>query len=130
MLIRTIFRSKLFTFDPMKRNYSVLSFLCGCIVLTALLIQSIHSFHHLEEEFSKEKCHHDYSQSETQLTHSHDFEHCFVCEFASLNCIPTTLFSFEFAALDTISKSEVWFSKEVSLSFNGSLYSLRGPPLV
>jgi len=114
----------------MKRNYSVLSFLCGCIVLTAMLIQSVHSFHHLEEEFSKAKCHHDYSQSETQLTHSHDFEHCFVCEFAHLNCIQTTPFFFEFATQDVFTKNEGWFSKEVYLTFNGALYSPRGPPLV
>ena len=118
------------TFVAMKRNYTLFSFLSGCIVLAAMLIQSVHSFHHLEEEFSKEKCYHEQTSNKAELTHSHENDHCFVCEFAYLNCIPTISFSFEFATLDAVSKSEVWFSKVVSLSFNGSLYSLRGPPTV
>lgn len=130
MLIQAIFCILMVTFVAMKRNYSFISFMFGCFVLAAMLIQSVHSFHHLEEEFSKEECYHDYSKNQTQLTHSHEVEHCFVCEFAFINSTTLPTFSFEFRSPDFFIKNSVFYSNEITLFFKGSLFSLRGPPVV
>ena len=120
----------MFTFVPMKRKYALISFVFAWAVLTAMLIQSAHSFHHLEEEFSKEKCHHDHTNNKTELTHSHEKDHCFVCEFAFINSTQHVTHSFEFRLTDFYIKNSVFYSNEITPYFKGSLFSLRGPPVV
>ncbi|HLP65836.1 hypothetical protein [Flavobacterium sp.] len=114
----------------MKRKYVFISLLFAWAVLTAMLIQSLHSFHHLEEEFSKEKCHHEHGNNKAELTHSHQNDHCFVCEFAFINSTTLPTFSFEFRSPDFYIKNSVFYSNEITLFFKGSLFSLRGPPVV
>lgn len=129
MLIHTIFNIRIATFVSMKRNYSFISFMFGCFVLAAMLIQSVHSFHHLEEEFSKEKCYHDYSEGKPQLTHSHENEHCFVCEFAFSNSVAFESFTFYFRKTELPTAYTFSYSKEITNHFKGSLFALRAPPV-
>lgn len=112
----------------MKRKYSIGSFLFGLTIFLALLIQSIHSFHHIEEVFSKEHCYHEYSQSKHQITHSHEFDNCFTCEFAfsTSDIIKTSFLSFENNVF--YNKSLFYSTSEIILFFKGSSHSLRGPP--
>jgi hypothetical protein len=119
----------MFTFVVMKRKYIIVSFVFAWSVLVAILIQSAHSFHHIHEEISKEKCFHNQTNNKAELTHSHENEHCFVCEF--------TLINGNLKQLDSYSLSKILkFEKKSNLSFEtnhsffkGSLFSYRGPPL-
>jgi hypothetical protein len=112
----------------MNKNYSLQSFLLGLLVLAAILIQSVHSFHHLEEDFSKPKCHHHYAKNQTQLTHSHEVDHCFVCEFAFSNFNSNPTFNFECKKENNVYSYSNFYAKEITTFFKGSLFSLRGPP--
>jgi hypothetical protein len=112
----------------MGKNYRLRSFGLGLIVLAALLIQSAHSFHHLREDFSKEKCHHHYSENQTQLTHSHELEHCFACEFVFFKGTEHVSFSLNWLSISNDTQKPVLFLKEVPSFFKGSFFSLRGPP--
>lgn len=118
------------TFALMRKNYLLRSFSLGLIVLAAMLIQSAHSFHHLIEDFSKEKCHHHYAENQTQLTHSHELEHCFVCEFVFFNGTEHTSFSLNWLSIENDTKKPVLFQNDTPSFFKGALFSLRGPPLV
>ncbi len=117
------------TFVLMKRKYSIGSFLFGLTIFLALLIQSLHSFHHIEEVFSREHCHHDYSQSKHQITHSHEFDNCFSCEFAFSSSLKITSNENYFILIE-LSKKEIFnFYKKTPNHFSGSLFCLRGPPM-
>lgn len=118
------------TFASMSKNYILRSFSLGLIVLAALLIQSAHSLHHLVEDFSKEKCHHHYSENQTQITHSHEVDHCFVCEFVFFNCAEQSASLWDCISIENPAKKTVLFQTETPYFFKGSLLALRGPPLV
>ncbi|MGL2965596.1 hypothetical protein [Flavobacterium sp. XGLA_31] len=115
----------------MKRKYSILSLLFTFMVLGAILLQSFHSFHHLEKFISEKHCHHKYALNKTEINHSHhDFDHCFVCEFALSNYTPTHFFSFEFKKETPHSIYTFCYSKQITQSFRGSLFALRAPPSI
>lgn len=116
------------TFVPMKRKYALISLLFAWAVLTAMLIQSVHSFHHLEEEFSKEKCHHEHTNNKAELTHSHENDHCFVCEFAFSTTVSYDAFVYQFNKTELPSAYTFTYSKEITNHFKGSLFALRAPP--
>jgi len=118
----------MFTFAIMKRKNSIGSFLFGLTIFLALLIQSIHSFHHIEEAFSKQHCHHDYSESKQQITHSHEFDNCFTCEFAFSTSIKSEVFSFDFKKIQVSETYTFFHSREITQFFCGSLFALRAPP--
>lgn len=130
MLIQTIFYFELFTFASMKRKFALGSFLFGLIVFFAILLQSVHSFHHLEEAFSTKECHHNYSENTSQITHSHHFDHCFACEFTFSNSIKTEFLSFKFKKVEVSSSYSFAKSREITQFFCGSLFALRAPPTV
>jgi hypothetical protein len=112
----------------MNKSYSLRSFLLGLLVLAALLIQSVHSFHHLEEDFAKPKCHHHYAKNQKQFTHSHEVEHCFVCEFAFSNFNSASIFNFECKKKEIVYTYSFFCINQNPQFFKGSLFSLRGPP--
>jgi len=119
----------MFTFAVMKRKYSIGSFLFGLTIFLALLIQSIHSFHHIEEVFSKEHCHHEYSQSKHQITHSHEFDKCFSCEFAFSSSLKLISKESYYLVIEVFKKEIFNFYNKTPKHFSGSLFSLRGPPM-
>ena len=124
-----VFYLHLFTFVPMKKRKPILSLFFGLLVLFALLLQSVHSFHHLEKVFSEKQCHHKYAKNITEITHSHNkLEHCFVCEFTFCNAINTTFFSFEYKKPVISTAYSFFHSKEITQYFKGSLFALRAPP--
>jgi len=117
------------TFAVMKKRNSILSFSFGLLVVVALLLQSLHSVHHLEEAFVEKKCHHNYSNSYAEITHSHNnLDHCFVCEFTFSNATTPTFFSFEHQDLTVANSYTVFHSKQITQFFKGSLFALRAPP--
>ncbi|HEY0046307.1 MAG TPA: hypothetical protein VGB44_06325 [Flavobacterium sp.] len=101
-----------------------------CALLFAMLYQSVHSFHHIVEEFTVEKCHHNHSDSKTELTHQHDAEKCFTCEYRFSNFTPTTFYQYSVALPTQESVNlTLYFPQDVQ-GFSGSSTTLRGPPIV
>lgn len=96
-------------------------------VLFSILFQSLHSFEHLEKEFSEKQCHHQY-HSPSEITHQHhNFDHCFVCEFTFASFIAPETYSYpSHSVLRTI--PYFFTATETPESFSGCSYSLRGPP--
>jgi hypothetical protein len=112
----------------MKIKHALRSFLFGLIVFFAILLQSAHSFHHLEEAFSTEECHHNYSENDSQITHSHEFENCFVCEFTFSNSVKKEFTTFYFKNVEISSLYSFAKSREITSFFCGALFALRAPP--
>ena len=97
----------------------------------AILLQSLHSFHHLEKFITEKHCHHKYALNKTAITHQHhNFDHCFVCEFDLSNCTSTHFYAFDFKKTEVTSRYTFCYFKEISQSFRGALFALRAPPTV
>ncbi|HNP32083.1 MAG TPA: hypothetical protein PKN96_02190 [Flavobacterium sp.] len=115
----------------MKNKISIISLSFTIIVMAALLLQSFHSFHHLEEFVAEKHCHHKYNHHKTEVSHAHEgFDHCFACEFTFSNFISPTKISFTVPKVQVLSKYSFYYSKEITQSFRGSLFALRAPPIV
>ena len=101
------------------------------MVISAILLQSFHSFHHLEQFVTEKHCHHKYALNKTEIGHAHEsFDHCFVCEF-------TFSSSVDLAAVVMPKEYNLFYNKlsflltSKNISFySGCPFSLRGPPIV
>ena len=92
-----VFHFWLVTFAWMKKKNLIVSFLFGVTVLLAIVLQSAHSFNHLEKELTTKQCHHKYAKNKTIIGHAHnDLEHCFVCEFTFSTSLKSDIFSYSF----------------------------------
>ncbi len=129
---RTDFIWQYYTFVGMKRKLRFTpegSGLLGLMILFAIVFQSAHSFEHLVKQFSEKKCHHSVHSHKTDVTHSHDaLEKCFVCEFAFSSYTSPQNKSFEFQKTEAPTSYTVFYSKEITQKFRGSLFALRAPP--
>lgn len=102
------------------------------IVLFSIFFQSIHSYEHLSEQMSQSICLHEENDNTANITHAHiHFENCFVCQFSfsPLKLSESFLLSstnFELSTNYTLFK----LNEIVTISFKGSLFALRAPPLV
>ncbi|MBP6557792.1 MAG: hypothetical protein KA213_05450 [Flavobacterium sp.] len=103
--------------------------LMGLMILFAIFFQSIHSFEHLVKQFSEKQCEHVYNHHKTEIGHGHDgLEKCFVCEFAFSSYTSIPIKSFEFQKTEAPTAYTVYYSKEITQKFRGSLFALRAPP--
>ncbi len=101
----------------------------GLMILFAIFFQSVHSFEHLVKQFSEKQCEHVYNHHKTEIGHGHDgLEKCFVCEFAFSNYTPIPVKTFEFQKTEAPTAYIVFYSKEITQKFRGSLFALRAPP--
>jgi len=124
-----VFCFRLVTFALMNKKYSIISLSFAVMVLLALLLQSVHSIHHLEKALSEKHCHHKYAKNKTEVSHHHsDSDHCFVCEFALGNYTKTISFTYNFKKIEIPVSYSFFYSKEITQSFRGSLFALRAPP--
>lgn len=113
----------------MKKKYSLLSLLFGLTLLIAIVLQSVHSLHHIEEVLVEKKCLHKGSANQAEIIHGHhDVEHCFVCEFTFSNGVTTSVFSFKHDKNIVTTSYSYFHSKEITNFFKGSLFALRAPP--
>jgi hypothetical protein len=110
------------------KSASIKSFGLALIVLIAILIQSLHTFHHALEAFSKRKCHHRVSNFKTQLTHDHRIDHCFTCEFVLFTSHFATPFTIVFYHPKTYLTKTYLINSQIHTFFKGSLFALRAPP--
>ena len=113
----------------MKKKFAFLNVSLLVAVLSSILFQSVHSFEHIVGEFTHEKCYHSHDTGKDQITHQHhNFDHCYSCEFNFSNFVAPEIFSFSFyPAHQTI--PYFFTATETPLTFGGTSYSLRGPPL-
>ncbi|PXY41761.1 hypothetical protein DMB65_06915 [Flavobacterium cheongpyeongense] len=112
----------------MKRRQLITGFSMALIVLFSILFQSIHSYKHIAKQLSEKKCHHNYKDTNGEITHQHhNDDSCVVCHFSFGNYITPEKISFQFYK---IQKEIPYFirSSESVITFSGSLYTLRGPP--
>ena len=83
----------------------------------------------LAKQLSEKHCDHKYNVSGTEITHQHHkAEHCDLCHFVFGNYISPKDFSYQLYS--NIEEIPYFFTEsEMFISFSGSLYSLRGPPV-
>lgn len=108
----------------MKKKYAFINLGLMLAVLFAVCYQSLHAFSHsLENDLE-----HKHSKSDKNLVHEiSEIEDCPVCDFKFVAFLSPEIFIFEFNHL--YKKVTYLFSiPEKINAFNGSLYSLRGPP--
>lgn len=131
MLNSNGFRFQNVTFVSMKNKITLVSLSFSILIIAAMFLQSLHSFHHLEKFISEKHCHHKYAQNKTQISHTHhDFDHCFVCEFtfSSSTEITTVIIPSEYSFF--YNKVSYLSTSESILFYSGCSFSLRGPPIV
>ncbi|MEL1252869.1 hypothetical protein AAEO57_03710 [Flavobacterium sp. DGU38] len=113
----------------MKRRQLITGFSLGLMVLLSILFQSVHSYEHITQQLSEKKCHHSYNDTNGEITHQHhNDDTCFICHFAFGSYITPEKFAFQFFSNHQEIPYFFGFS-ECFISFTGSLYTLRGPPL-
>lgn len=134
ILIRDIsfFQSKhnvLLPLQLMKKKQLILNLFFATALLFSIVFQSFHGYEHLEKKISEKVCYHKHNSNRAELTHQHKgFDHCLLCEFTAGVYVSPKDFSCQlYAAYQEIP----YFFKatEAVLSFSGSLYSHRGPPV-
>ncbi len=131
MLNSNGFLFKITTFASMNKKITIVSLSFSIMIMAAILLQSFHSFHHLETFISEQHCHHKYAQNKSEIGHSHhDFDHCFACEFTFSSSLEleTVIFPLEFNLF--YFKPSFLKTSESILFYSGSSFSLRGPPIV
>lgn len=112
----------------MKKKQLILSFSFAVTILFSILFQSIHSYEHIVKQLSEKQCHHDYNDPSGEITHQHhNYDLCYVCNFAFGSYIVPESFSFKFNSFD--SEIPYFFPLlEKVFSISKTSYLLRGPP--
>jgi len=114
----------------MKRKFAFISMVFGLAILFAILLQSVHSYHHIEVALSEKHCKHKYAVNKTEISHGHhESDHCFVCEFTFGSSIKSDFYTFSFKKVKIPVSYSYFYSKEITQSFRGSLFALRAPPI-
>jgi hypothetical protein len=97
----------------------------------AIILQSLHAFHHLEQFVTAQLCNHQYALNKTEISHAHKgFEHCFICEFAFSSSVQIENVDFNLYNNSLFYKSSFLSTSKCISFFSGSSFSLRGPPTV
>jgi hypothetical protein len=114
----------------MKKKQPLLSSSLAVTVLLSILLQSIHTYGHFVKQFSQTECQHKYSGANPEIAHSHhhSFDDCKVCQFTFGSYISPGEFAYK---LNANFATLLYFLEtgEAIISFSGSLYSHRGPPV-
>ena len=101
------------------------------MVISAILLQSFHSFHHLEQFVTEKHCHHKYALNKTEIGHAHEgFDHCFICEFTFSSSVDVTSVVMPKEYNLFYNKLSFLLTSENISFYSGSSFSLRGPPIV
>jgi hypothetical protein len=114
----------------MKKKQLTISLSLAVTVLFSILLQSLHTYGHFVEQFSQTECHHKYSGTGAEISHSHhhSFDDCKVCHFTFGSYISPVDFAYKLN--ENFAKRPCFLETgETIISFSGSLYSLRGPPV-
>ena len=113
----------------MKKNQIVIALSLVATILFSMVLQSFHAHEHYLEQLVQPKCHHETQGNKSQITHQHyKAESCTVCHFAFGSYTTPEIFHYQFQTDYRLIPYFSAIAKKV-ISFLGSLYSLRGPPL-
>ncbi|WP_188049466.1 hypothetical protein [Flavobacterium sp. GP15] len=113
----------------MKKNKLIVSLSLVITVLFSILFQSVHTYEHIAKQLSEKHCDHKYNVSGTEITHQHhNADHCYVCHFVTSSYLTPLDFSYK---LYSVAGEIPYFKSKIEtvISFSGSNYSLRGPPV-
>ena len=114
----------------MKKKIIIINVLLSMAVLFSILFQSVHSYEHHSEQLTEKHCHHDHSKNKTELTHGHSIaEKCFTCDFSFSSFTTSDFYVFQFHKNSIVKAFSCFFFQPHSSFFNGSLFSLRAPPI-
>jgi hypothetical protein len=101
------------------------------VILTAFVLQSVHSYEHLRKAFTEKQCHHVYQKNKTVVGHKHiELDHCFACEFTFSPNTATEIVSFEFYKPQVCVQKSVAIQAQIHNLFREGLFLLRAPPVV
>ncbi|WP_220763161.1 hypothetical protein [Flavobacterium sp. UMI-01] len=113
----------------MKKKSIIIAFSLGLTVLLSILVQSFHAYVHHSEQEVQAYCHHENDGNKGQFTHHHyKAEPCKVCHFSFGQYVVTAIAHYHFYIDYTLIPFFSILIEKV-ISFPGSLYSLRGPPI-
>ena len=113
----------------MKKKNVIVSLSFAIMLVLAMVLQSVHSFHHLEKFVTEKHCDHKYNANNAEISHAHsDLDACFVCEFALSTTVVKEFLSFSFYKKQLPYQFNFFKPIEIIQTFGGSLFSLRGPP--
>ncbi|HEY4618437.1 MAG TPA: hypothetical protein VIH09_09615 [Flavobacterium sp.] len=113
----------------MKKKQLLISLSLAVTVLFSILLQSVHAYDHFVKQFSQSECHHKYNGSNPEITHQHhNFEDCKVCHFTFGSYVSPVEFAYKLNSnFEVFSCS--FATADAVISFSGSLYAHRGPPV-
>jgi hypothetical protein len=112
----------------MKKKQLILSLSFAVTILVSILFQSIHSYEHIVKQLSEKQCHHDYNDPSGEITHQHhNYDLCFVCNFAFESFVVPQDFSFHFYYFNSDIPYFFPLSEKI-FSISTTPYLLRGPP--
>lgn len=115
---------------PMKKKFSIFSFVLTMTVLLSMLFQSVHKYEHIAKQLSEIQCVHE-KNSKTEITHQHhNFDFCGICAYKLSNFTFLGFPTFELNTLELSTKNVDFEFYEITQFFKGSLFALRAPPLV
>ena len=111
----------------MKKKIVILNLFLTITMLSPLCYQAIHLFE--DHPVLDKKCHHTYN-FKAEITHEHQtLEECLICNFAFSSFLFPSTNSFYSKKVTAFTKQKNFTYNSITLSFYGSLYSYRGPPL-
>ncbi len=118
-----------YIFAVMKKQICTISFALSLLILTSLVLQSVHSYRHINDFLSEKKCNHQYAINKTVIAHQHhQLDHCLSCEFTFSTYIKSNLLSFSFYTTANFILYTNSYCKKITPFFKGSLFQLRAPP--
>lgn len=96
----------------------------------ALLFQSVHSVEHLSQIVTEKACVHSETTSKTNITHEHHgVEKCSLCDFTFSHFTSPIKVTFDFYTAEFHAQKIVSLYETIKPNFEGSLFSLRAPPI-
>lgn len=130
MLSQAEFLFKKSTFAPMSKKLHITNFIVVFSIVFALLFQSFHSMEHLSEVFTEKTCVHSETEAKVNFTHHHHgLEKCDLCHFTFSHFTSPIIITFEFHSRQFNSPQSVSLYETIKPNFEGSLFSLRAPPI-
>jgi hypothetical protein len=100
-------------------------------VLFTILFQSIHSYEHHSEQITAKLSHKHLSKNKAEISKNNSIpEKCATCDFNFSSFTTTDFFVFQIHKNGTVTTFYSFLYHQQSSFFAGSLFSLRGPPLV
>ena len=113
----------------MNRKLHITNFIVVFAIVFALLFRSVHSMEHLSQLVTEKKCIHSETDSKVNFTHQHHgVEKCSLCDFTFSHFTSPIKITFDFHTNEINTREIVSHYQTIKPYFEGSLFSLRGPP--